>query len=51
MAQVSIADQLKVLLEIQKLDSELYQLESELKTKPVQAEQLKQEQKQTQETT
>ncbi len=43
MSTVSIADQLKVLIELQKLDGEIYRLRRELGAKPVEAARLKEE--------
>ena len=43
MATVSIADQLKVLIELQKLDGEIYQLRKALGGKPAEATRLKEE--------
>ncbi|MDO8729678.1 MAG: C4-type zinc ribbon domain-containing protein [Candidatus Omnitrophota bacterium] len=44
MTTVAIADQLKALIELQKLDGEIYRLRRDLATQPVQAAQLKDEQ-------
>lgn len=44
MAAVSIADQLKVLIELQKLDAQLYALRHSLDLKPAEAQQLKADQ-------
>lgn len=46
MATVSIADQLKVLVELQGLDSQIYQLKRELRQKPVQSAGVKAEHQQ-----
>jgi len=43
MSTVAIADQLKVLIELQKLDGEIYQLRRELGAKPVEAARLKED--------
>lgn len=43
MAAVSIADQLRVLLELQKLDSRIYRLRRELEAKPAEAARLKED--------
>lgn len=43
MSTVSIADQLKILMELQKLDGEIYRLRRELRVKPEEAAHLKQE--------
>lgn len=44
MTTVAIADQLKALIELQKLDGEIYRLRRDLATQPVQAARLKDEQ-------
>jgi uncharacterized protein len=41
MTEVSIADQLKNLIELQKIDGQIYQLKQELELKPLQSEELK----------
>ena len=43
MSTVAIADQLKTLIELQKLDGEIYRLRRDLSTQPVQAARLKEE--------
>lgn len=49
MADISIADQLKLLVELQKLDSQIYQLQSDLEANPAQGQSLKVAQQQASE--